>query len=87
MQPKTFTRRSLLIGPSPATPEEDTTASLLDDERGATGIEYALIAALVGLTMFNAVRRTGNRTRRSYNCTRRSLNRARRGRPPPGCAR
>ncbi|MEO0882572.1 MAG: Flp family type IVb pilin [Pseudomonadota bacterium] len=61
-------------------------SSLRDDETGATAIEYALIAALASLTIFNAVRGTGRRTRRSLNCTRRTVNRARRGRAPPGCA-
>ncbi|MEM6901168.1 MAG: Flp family type IVb pilin [Pseudomonadota bacterium] len=82
------TRRNLLFGDALRRSDDSTEvkSSFAEDESGATAIEYSLIAALVSITMFNAVRRSGRRTRRSMNCTARTVRRARRGRPPPGCA-
>ncbi|MEM6412213.1 MAG: Flp family type IVb pilin [Pseudomonadota bacterium] len=83
-----ITRRNLLFGNALRKSDDCSEAetSFADDESGATAIEYSLIAALVGITMFNAVRRSGRRTQRSMNCTARTVRRAGRGRPPPGCA-
>ncbi|MEM7662547.1 MAG: Flp family type IVb pilin [Pseudomonadota bacterium] len=88
MNSQSLTRRNLLFGKASSSPTDEANEdiSLVADESGATAIEYSLIAAIVSLTIFNAVRRTGRRSRRSMNCTHRTLNRARRGRPAPGCA-
>ncbi|MEM9669045.1 MAG: Flp family type IVb pilin [Pseudomonadota bacterium] len=87
MKHPAFTRRQLFLG----TPRADQAGdqqklSLLEDERGATGLEYALIAALVGLTLWNGATILGRRTRQSLNCSGRTVRRASRGRSPPRCA-
>lgn len=78
-----LSRRELLFGRSNV---RDARSDLLEDEGGASAVEYGLIAAVLALALIPAMTRMGRRTRRPLNCTRRTMNRARRGRALPGCA-
>ncbi len=56
-----LTRRQLLLGQRPLT-------ELPLDQRGATAIEYGLIAALIGLLAMPAMSLLGTRVRSMFTC-------------------
>jgi pilus assembly protein Flp/PilA len=57
---------SPIVPPAPASPRPTRNASLLGDERGATAIEYGLIAALMAIVIITGLQALGGQTGALY---------------------
>lgn len=65
-----LSRRELFFG-SPRVSDPET--KLLEDQAGASAIEYGLIAGLIGVVLVASLPRVGKRTRRNLNCAKRAM--------------
>jgi len=61
-----LTRRALLFG-----------RNALENEDGATSIEYGLLAAMIGIAIIIGARRAGRSTNRKLNCISRTIDNGR----------